>query len=429
MRVTALLDAALTLAAVPALLASAYLFLLALLSRRPEPPACGPPRIRFDLIVPAHDEEAGIGDTVRSLASVEYPAALRRLWVVADNCSDATADRARDAGALVLVRTDRERLGKGYALAHAFERSLGDGFADAVVVVDADTAVSSNLLRAFAARIEAGATAVQANDVVGNRDASWRTRLMAVAFALVNTVRSLARERLRCSTGLRGNGMCLATSLLRQVPYDAFSLVEDVEYGIRLGLSGHRVHFAAEAAVASVMVTTARAARSQRLRWEGGRARLAREQGFALVGRGLRRRDRVLIDLGLDLLVPPLAYLALVSAIGTGLAWAAAIARGPMVAPWAWSACLAAIAVYVGRGWSLSGTGIRGLASILYGPVYVLWKVALAARAPRHGSRTWIRTHRESGGRPVPERPGAPAPADGVHAAAEPGGESDGTRR
>jgi len=61
---------------------------------------------------------------------------------------------------------------------------------------------------------------------------------MHIAFTLFHDVRSRARERLGASAGLRGNGMAFPLATLHEVPYDAFSLVEDVEYGIRLGLAG-----------------------------------------------------------------------------------------------------------------------------------------------------------------------------------------------
>ncbi|HCF58181.1 MAG TPA: glycosyl transferase family 2, partial [Myxococcales bacterium] len=156
------LDAALLLLALPVLFVCGYLGLLALLSARVSPPPAVAPTARFDFLVPAHDEEGGIARTVRSLLAVDYPAELRRVVVVADNCSDRTAERARQAGARVIERRDPERRGKGHALALAFEHSLQEGFADAVVVVDADTVVAPNLPRAFAAHLAAGAQAMQA---------------------------------------------------------------------------------------------------------------------------------------------------------------------------------------------------------------------------------------------------------------------------
>jgi cellulose synthase/poly-beta-1,6-N-acetylglucosamine synthase-like glycosyltransferase len=390
-----LVDLALVLLSLPVLAVAGYLLVLTLASGRKPAPPHGAPRRRFDIVVPAHDEEEGIGATVRSLLALDYPPGLRRVVVVADNCTDATADRAREAGAEVLVRTDAERRGKGYALALAFERSIAAGVADAVVVVDADTTVSPNLLQAFAARLDGGALAIQAEYGVRNPDASWRTRLVAIAFALFNTLRCLGRERLRCSVGLRGNGMCFAVSVLREVPHQAFSIVEDLEYGIRLGLAGHRIHYAAEAEVRGDMAVTAEASTVQRRRWEGGRGRIARKQALPLLWRGLRTPDRVLLDLGLDLATPPLAYLAALSLAGTGLSLLAAAWMGhPLCAPWVWGATLAALVIYVVRGWWLSGTGLRGLADLAYAPVYLVWKVGLALRRDKGGG-AWTRTPRE----------------------------------
>lgn len=393
------LDAILLLAAVPATLAAAYLLLLALLSARTRPPpAPAPPALRFVLVVPAHDEEGGIGETVRSLLAVDYPEALRRVWVVADNCKDATAARAREAGAEVIERFDTERRGKGYALDLAFTRALDDRAGDAVVVVDADTLVSPNLLHAFAARLARGAGAIQASYGVRNPDASWRTRLMAIAFALFNTVRSLGRERLRCSAGLKGNGMCFSAALLREVPHRAYSIVEDLEYGLRLGVAGHRVHFAGEAQVLGEMVPDARSSRSQRRRWEEGRRQLVRKHALPLLRRGLLGRDRVCFDLSLELLVPPLAAVAVVVLAGLAGALALALAAAPrgVASPWAWGACAAALAVYLVRGWWISGTGLRGLLVLGRAPVYVLWKIGLVLGRREHARDEWIRTRRRS---------------------------------
>jgi 1,2-diacylglycerol 3-beta-glucosyltransferase len=390
------LDAALLVAAAPFALAAAYLAVLTALSRRTRPPPRAPPHLRFDLVVPAHDEEGGVAATVASLLGVAYPPALRRVLVVADNCSDATATRAAAAGALTIVRDDPARVGKGYALQRAFERSLADGFADAVVVVDADSVVSPDLLDAFAARLDGGAVAVQAHYGVRNAGASWRTRLMAVAFAVFHGVRSLGRERLGCSAGLRGNGMCFATRLLRDVPYAAFSIVEDVEYGIRLGLAGRRVHYAAEALVLGDMAAGAEASGAQRRRWEGGRWRMVAEHAWPLVRRALAGRDLVLLDLATDLVVPPLSTLAAAVAAGCVVALAASAAAGALlVAAVAWCGSAVALAAYVVRGWWLSGTGVAGLAGLLHAPAFLLWKARLALGRAGRTPATWVRTPRE----------------------------------
>lgn len=384
-------------AGLPVLVWATYLFGLCVaaapLPRRDEG---RPPLLRFDIVVPAHDEEAGLAATIASLKALDYPDDRYRIIVVADNCADATARVAAAAGAVVVERRDPELRGKGYALAHAFERVLRDAIADAVVVIDADSVASPNLLTAFARRFQDGAAAVQATYGVRNPEASWRTRLMVIALALFHVLRSLGRERLGLSTGLRGNGMGFSCEVLRLIPHDSSSLVEDVEYGLKLGRAGHRVHYVPEARVLGDMPSQGRAARSQRLRWELGRRALGRAEGTSLLLEGLARRDAILLDLALDLLAPPLTPLALAAAAGTvaAAAWYGAFGGSPaLMAPWLLSACF--IAVYVARGVAMSGVGARGLLALLWAPVYVVWRIGVWLGPAVRTRNEWIRTARD----------------------------------
>jgi cellulose synthase/poly-beta-1,6-N-acetylglucosamine synthase-like glycosyltransferase len=378
----------------PAASVSLYLLLLTVLSARPPPPGRSSGTLRFDVIVPAHDEAAVIEGVVASLRKLHWPTDGFRVIVVADNCTDATATLARAAGAEVLERRDSMRRGKGYALELAFRISQERGWANAVVVIDADTVVSANLLEAFAVRIERAATAIQAHYRVLNARASWRTRLMSIAMTSFHQVRSRARQRLQLSCGIRGNGWCVTLGLLRELPYQAFSLTEDLEYGIALGMAGHRVQYADEAWVAAAMVSDARAAGTQRQRWEGGRFRLIRAKSPALLRAAFGPGGRVCLDLALDLLVLPLSYVALNVAALILLAGVASV-HSPTMAPWLWLgvACASSLAVYVLRGWKLSGVGIRGLLDLVGIPYFIAWKALLMLRA--RTSTEWVRTKRE----------------------------------
>ena len=388
-----ILDLALLVLSLPVLALGSYLFIATLLSGRPKPPSDSAPR-RFRFIVPAHNESAGIASTVHSLLAVDYPKESFDVLVVADNCEDDTAEQARKAGAVVLERQDAEKRGKGYALHLAFTSLPAD--VDAVVVVDADTLISPNLLHAFAARRELGAAAMQADYAVRNPNASWRTRLIAIAFGAFHIVRSRAREKLGLSCGLRGNGMCFSAALLAEIPHDAYSIVEDVEYGLRLGEAGYRVHYTDEAHVYGEMVSGAAAASSQRRRWEEGRKELVSRNGTRLLRLGFAKRNRVLFDLALDLLVPPLSRIAVLSVLGA-VAASVLSALGGRVAlsSISFGYCVFAVLAYVLRGWSVSGTGLRGLFDLCLAPVYVIWKASLRLRKPSRPTSTWVRTKRE----------------------------------
>lgn len=384
----------LTCLALPAGLSCLYLLVMTLLSGRPRIPLLQSRTLRFDVIVPAHDEMAIIERTVASLKRIDWPADRFRVITVADNCTDDTARVARAAGAWVLERRDAEKRGKGYALRYAFDASRATDWADAVVVVDADAEVSPNLLEAFAARLATGVQAVQSHYGVRNPMASWRTRLITIAKGSFHIVRSRARERLGVSCGLRGNGWCVTHELLRAVPYAAFSLTEDVEYGITIGLAGYRVAYTDEAHADADMVSSEDIARQQRQRWEDGRFALIRTKTLPLLRAAFARRSALCFDLACDLLVLPLSYIALFTLAFLG---AAATAGWLHWASWNWlamaAACAACLTVYVLRGWQLSGVGARGVWDLARVPWFLAWKVWLALR--RRQSNEWVRTGRE----------------------------------
>ena len=385
------LELILALAAVPS---AAYLLLVTILSRRLPAPLLKSRMRCFDIIVPAHNEAGVIPRTVANLNKVTWPADRFRVVVCADNCTDATAQLARAAGAAVIERHNATQRGKGYALEFAFEWSRAAGFADAVVVIDADAEASPNLLEAIAARLEGRVQAVQVHYGVLNPMASWRTRLITIAKGAVHIVRSRARERLGLSCGIRGTGWSVTHQLLQTVPYKAFSLTEDVEYGIDLGLAGFRVAYADEAHCDAEMVSNEQSARTQRERWERGRFALLRSKTKPLLTAALKRHSALCLDLALDLLVLPISYVGLIIAALITVAAIAAIWFSHMQL-WLWlgAACAFSLMCYVLRGWQLSGIGLVGLWDLARAPGFLLWKLRLLLRKGK--SNAWERTERE----------------------------------
>jgi cellulose synthase/poly-beta-1,6-N-acetylglucosamine synthase-like glycosyltransferase len=217
---------------------------------------------------------------------------------------------------------------------------------------------------------------------------------MSIALGSFHIVRSRARERLRLSCGIRGNGWCVTHDLLARVPYHAYSLTEDIEYGVALGLQGERVHYADEGHVYGEMVTNSRSAASQRQRWEQGRFKLIRQHALALFRAAAGQSSRVCLDLGFDLLVLPLSYIALNIVALAVLAGLSAFVDAHLL-QWLWvaAACAACVACYVLRGWWVSGVGWRGLPDLLWAPVFIVWKIFLAVAGSR--ATEWLRTERE----------------------------------
>ncbi|HGG60163.1 MAG TPA: glycosyltransferase [Gammaproteobacteria bacterium] len=298
---------ALMLATLPGVIELALVTFPALLARRHLPASGGGAAVKLAIVTPAHNEASGIGDTIASLLACDHPLPASDIHVVADNCTDRTAEIAAEAGCTVLERHDEQRRGKGYALNFAFSQLLDGGY-DALVVVDADTRVDANFLDALRARFGKGASAVQTAYRVGNPEMGRRPRLMHIAFLAFNYLRPLSRQQAGFSCGILGNGFALSSATLAEIPYDSFSIVEDLEYHIRLVRSGRIVEFEPDASVWSDMPVTAEEARSQRERWEGGRFRMVLDQTPKLLRDIFVRRRPALIEPLLELLLLPLSY-------------------------------------------------------------------------------------------------------------------------
>ncbi len=370
---------------------------------------CPTEALTLAVIIPAHNEALVLSATLDSLLAQDFPPNHYEIVVVADNCTDATAEIAQSRGVSVLERTHATERGKGFALNHATAYLLArpippDGF----LIIDADTWVAPDFLTCMSARLgsypqEGGLAAWQGRYGVLNSGDGWRAGLMAAAFDLVNHVKPLGRETLKLSVGLKGNGMAFTRAVAAQIPWPGGSLTEDLDYGLELARRyGVRVGYAPEARVRALMPATAAQAGSQRSRWERGRLQMVRERALPLFWEGLRDRNLLLLDMGFDLLVPPLAELGALIVLWCGLI-AGGIAFSLMPHPAVWigaaSAAVIGLLVYILAGLRVAGAPPEAYAALLRAPFYVVWKFALllsGAGRKRSGAGTeeWVRTER-----------------------------------
>ncbi|HEX4837612.1 MAG TPA: glycosyltransferase family 2 protein [Solirubrobacteraceae bacterium] len=356
-----------------------------------EPTSLAP---RMVVLIPAHDEELGIGATLASLERASYPRQRLRVVVIADNCSDRTADRARATGVEVWERVDLDRRGKGCALAWAISLlQAEEGQFDAVVVLDADCLVSPNMLSAIGAELRAGANVVQVSYEVANPGDSYASALRFAAFALMDRVRPLGKQRLGLSCGLFGTGMAFRRELLQRVPWTAIGLTEDGEYHLRLVAAGERVRFLQHAWVRSPMPTSLAGSADQQARWEQGKLDLIRGWTLKLLATGVARRDIVRAHAGLEHLVPPQSLLV-AGSVGSSIAGVLLGSRRLRVLA---AATLAGQLAFVLSGLRLVRAPLRVYLALLAAPLLVLSKLVLYARLlARRGPSTWVRTEREA---------------------------------
>jgi len=378
-------------------LPAAYLAFLAVVTivARPatvERPNTAPDDMRFAILVPAHDEEDAIGETIGGLLALDYPRNLFTVHVVADNCSDATAAVARRHGACVHERSDSQRRGKGAALNWlAEEIATETREVNAFVFVDADCKLSRDFLAVMSDHLRDGAGVVQALHLVTVSEDRPLVRIRELAFRLGNHLRPLAYAALGASCPLLGTGMCFAAEEHRRYRWSETSVVEDGELSLRLVRDGHRVALASGATVRQVMPTTFGAAGSQAVRWE--RARFDHfSEGVRLAWRGARRRQAGPLLAGLGILVPPTAVIA--GGSGGAILIGAAAGRADLIA--LGMIALGALLLYAARGASLGGMAPRVVLRILvWAPAYAAWKLGvIALAAVGSGRREWRRSAR-----------------------------------
>lgn len=380
----------------------AYLLILTIAAFRAprHTPLPATPRHRFLILIPAHNEEQLLPRLLASLVALDYPSSLYTVHLVADNCIDDTARLGREGGATVHERYNQEKRGKGYALEWLLDRlRTGESHtldADAVVILDADSAVSANFLRVLDAHLAAGERVIQAYYTVENPEEGWSAALRTVALAALHYLRPQGRMILGGSVGLKGNGMAFAAELLDRHHWSA-ALTEDIEYHMDLILAGERVTFAPDAVVSAEMPASLDTAGSQNVRWEQGRLQMARRYVPRLFITALRasnpRRAFLLFDAALEHLIPPFSILAAFSLLLAPLAWFL-----PRFRPLARLLALFTLAgqvVYVFAGLRLVRAPAAIYRALFYAPVFLLWKVALYLRVWL-GERqsAWIRTTR-----------------------------------
>jgi cellulose synthase/poly-beta-1,6-N-acetylglucosamine synthase-like glycosyltransferase len=252
----------------------AVLLLISLFPERIAAAEGNSPLTRFAVVIPAYNEEASIASTLESCTRLIYPNDVYKVYVVADNCTDSTAEVAMAFGAQVLVRRDDQKRGKGFALQYGIGLALNEN-TDAVVVLDADCSISENALNVADQYLRGGDKVLQYNNVASNPDSSPTGLLLSIANVLENSYFYAPKSRVGLFVQLRGTGMVFAKEVLNRFPWEAFSVVEDAEHSHRLTMAGIRVRFVKEACVASQFPSSNNELVMQRNRWFGGGFRVA----------------------------------------------------------------------------------------------------------------------------------------------------------
>lgn len=265
---------------------SNYYFILSLfgIGKRKKRKSDSEPATSFAAIVAAHNEEQVISGIIESLKNVDYPSDLLDIFIIADNCSDNTAQIARNMGVNVFERKDTSIKGKGYALKWMFEKLYRmDKKYDAIAIFDADNLVSKNFFKEMGNRFSNGAKVVQGYVDSKNPNDTWITGSYSIAFWTANRFFQLARHNISLSCQLNGTGFCINTKLLQDIGWEADSLTEDLELSCKLVLNGYRVDWCFDAVVYDEKPLRLIDSLRQRKRWMQGFADMFAKYFFRLM--------------------------------------------------------------------------------------------------------------------------------------------------
>lgn len=346
---------------------------------------------RIAILMPAHNEAKGMTQTLLRLRSVLPPEAT--ILVVADNCSDDTAERARTGGAEVVERSDAERRGKGYAL--DFGRShLSKSPPDCAMILDADCVPDAGTVeRLGLAALQYGRPVQSVNLMRAGPDAGPIVQISNFAFLIKNLVRQRGLVRSGGPAMLTGTGMAFPWPIFEKLPLASSNIVEDLAITVDLTRDGVRPMLVESARVWSD-AATAKDTLTQRTRWEHGFIGTAIKHALPTLAAGLGRGQLASVRLGLHLLVPPLALLFalgfLLSALLAGLAALGATATPVLLL----LAMMGVSLVLLAIAWWREGRALLSFGAISRIPLYVLWKIPVYLKLVRGAETEWVRTKR-----------------------------------
>ena len=233
---------------------------------------------KFMAIIPAHNEEMVVGNLIESLKNQTYDKNLYDIYVIADNCTDKTADVARKAGAIVYERFDNAHKTKGYALQWFLKQKIAENADyDAFFVFDADNIVDKNFIKNMNKKLCQGEEVVQGYRDIKNPTDNWITAGYALFYWTMHRMYHLARYNIGLSPLLNGTGFMVKFDVVKPNGWETQTLTEDIEFSLKRIIQGHKLGWATDAIVYDEQPVKFGPSWSQRSRWTIGHIQCLQE--------------------------------------------------------------------------------------------------------------------------------------------------------
>lgn len=348
------------------------------------------------VVIPAHNESRGIGPTIDSIRPQLQEQDV--LLVVADNCSDDTAEQAQRHGAQVTERCNLVQRGKGFALDHGWH-TLGGAASkyQMFLFVDADCIVHPGSVNALVVQAMRSNRPVQAMYLIFNAmlSPSARQKLSEFAYVVNSHARPLGMHRMGLPCNLVGSGMLFQRDVLASVSLASGHLVEDMQLGLTLARRGLPPVFCPEAYVTSTFPDDSQSQETQRTRWEHGRLSIMTQLLPKLLFAAVVKRDLNLLSMALDTCVPPLTLLLMLQVIASVAAGGWYLFSGTVAPLMIATSLLATLLAALSLAWYQYGRQSISAVDLGKAATYVLWKIPLYIKFAIARQTEWVKTERK----------------------------------
>ena len=227
---------------------------------------------KFGVVISARNEENVIGHLLESINRQDYPKELVKIFLIADNCTDSTAQVGREHGAIVLERNNLDLIGKGYALDFLFKKLLAEkDDCDAYIVFDADNLVDKNFIKEMNVNFNRGYTALTSYRNSKNYGTNWITAGYSLWFLREAKYLNQARMKFGTSCAISGTGFCISREIVeKNGGWKYHLLTEDIEFSVDMAIRGEEIGYSGGSIVYDEQPETFKQSWNQRLRWSKG---------------------------------------------------------------------------------------------------------------------------------------------------------------
>ena len=248
---------------------------------------------KFAVIVSARNESDVIEEFIHTVDLQDYPSDLIDVYVIADNCSDDTAQKARIAGAHVYERFDNKKVGKGYALDFLFKilRSRKTKY-DGYFIFDADNLLSRNYISEMNKVFNRKYKIVTSYRNSKNYDSNWISAGYSLWFLRESKYLNYARMLLNNSCAVSGTGFLISSEIIdKNNGWKYHLLTEDIEFTIDSIINGEKIGYCNSACFYDEQPTSFRDSWNQRMRWSKGFYQVFFKYGYNLFKSIFKNRD------------------------------------------------------------------------------------------------------------------------------------------